>query len=275
MEAAEFTNINVQLVQQPVWTAYEVDVFRGINVTREKTRMGRGQARCWLGHLNVLHEMLVSKWATALIVEDDADWDIAIKHQLAVVAPMIRNITNATDSARGQESPYGNAWDLLWLGHCGDLPPLPRSRVLSAIDETLPESPLYRKVYGDHIYHPPHLRMVYSSRSPICTYAYAVTAEAALKIYQRAAGRRERIITIDLRNWCRDGTLRCVTVYPELFHHHKKAGEPSSEIAVVEGWEDLAATAPVGYTANIRYSARCNSGSETLTACQTNEGDLH
>ena len=262
-------------MQQPEWSSYEVDVFRGVNASRGKSHLGPGQARCWLGHLNVLHEILVSKWATALIMEDDADWDIAIKEQVAMVEPMIRQITNSTDDTHGQKSPYGNAWDLLWLGHCGDLLPLPGSQVLSAIDETLPESPLYREVYGDHSFHPPHLRMVYSSRSPVCTYAYAVTAEAALRIYQLAAGRRERIITIDLRNWCRNGTLRCVTVNPELFHHHKQAGEPSSEIAVVEGWKERASRAPVGYTANIKYSARCNSGSKAITACQRDKGELH
>jgi hypothetical protein len=209
--------------------------------------------------------MLKSKWTTVLIMEDDADWDITIKHQLSVIAPLIREVSNATEN-ENPWSPYGNAWDLLWLGHCGDLPP--RSKSLSFIDETLPETPIYRQVYGDHIYTSPQLRVVYPSTSPTCTYAYAVTAGGAKRIYKSVNGGRDNIITVDLRRWCRDGTLRCITVNPELFHHHQKAGEVSSEIAVIEGWDDLARPVPVGYTANIKYSARCNYGLKSLISCQ-------
>ncbi len=102
-------------------------------------------------------------------------------------------------------------------------------------------------------------------------YAYAVTVEGALKMYQEMVGGARDIITVYLRAWCESGLLRCVTVFPELFHHHKKAGEIASEIAVQEGWDDLAAPVAHGYTANIRYSARCNSKSLSAVQCQEEE----
>jgi hypothetical protein len=247
-----------------------VDLFRGINSTGRKGGLGPGQARCWLGHLNVLHEILVHKWSTVLVMEDDADWDIAVKQQLIMVAPMIRQVLNSSNTIGGG-SPYGDQWDLLWLGHCGEL--TPATGVLSELDETLPNSPLYREAYGDYTYFSPQLRLVHRSQSPVCTYAYAVTASAAMRIYQLAIGGLDSIITIELREWCAAGILRCVTVNPELFHHHKKAGERSSEIAAIEGWDDMAAPEHVGYTANIRYSARCNSMSRSLVACKSEKGD--
>lgn len=213
--------------------------------------------------------MLKTKAATALLVEDDADWDVAIKDQLSMVAPLIRSVSNSARTNQSNGSPYGDAWDLLWLGHCGDL--TPTSGVEAVIDQTLPNSTMYRQVYGECTFHPPQLRTVHRSVAPTCTYAYAITASAGLKIYQGAIGGRDRIITKDLRKWCQDGTLNCVTVNPELFHHHQNAGEPSSEIAVVEGWEDLAAPAATGYTANIRHSARCSVGSPHPISCGNQE----
>jgi hypothetical protein len=267
LEAAARTEIQVEVPLQPAWTTKEVDIFRGLDVKDRNSSLGPGQAKCWLGHLNLLHEMLLQEWATVLVMEDDVDWDLAIKYQLSMVAPMIRQVTNSSDTT-GQWSPYGNEWDLLWLGHCGELTPK-TGTVLTQFDETLPTSPLYRETYGDYTYFPPQLRLVHRSRWPLCTYAYAVTALGARKIYQRAVGGLDRIITTELRQWCEAGVLRCVTVNPELFHHHKEAGRPSSEIARQEGWDDLAAPEKIAYTANIRYSARCNARSDTLVTCQS------
>ena len=61
---------------------------------------------------------------------------------------------------------------------------------------------------------------------------------------------------------------------PELFHHHKAAGWVLSEIAVVEGWMDMAASSKMDYTVNIRYSARCNSKSDRLVSYQDEFGGI-
>jgi hypothetical protein len=53
---------------------------------------------------------------TALIIEDDADWDVLLKSQLVELACGTRYLQGATEPTR---SPYGDDWDLLWVGHCG------------------------------------------------------------------------------------------------------------------------------------------------------------
>jgi len=164
--------------------------------------------------------------------------------------------------------------DLLWLGHCGDT--IPKAGVVSVHDDTMPDGSLYRENTGEYtpLEQGAQKRVVYISAGPICTYAYALTASAANKIFRYVlAGDAvlDNLITADLRRWCQAGFLTCVTVNPELFHHHKKAGQISSEIAVHEGpdWEPLTAPAPVEYTANIRYSARCNAQSGgVLVSCR-------
>ncbi|ETS86186.1 hypothetical protein PFICI_00014 [Pestalotiopsis fici W106-1] len=267
VEAANLTGIDVEVPAQPEWTNGEVDIFRSAALdpdTKKPSPNGRGLAKCWLGHLNVIREILSRGWATSLVMEDDVDWDVAIKDQLSLVAPMIRNVTNSTSLS---DSPYGSNWDLLWLGHCGEA--LPSSgHVLSQIDESLPESPIYRKYDGSYGYFPPQLRVVHHTYAPICTYAYALTYNGASTIYQLAVGGKTQTITAGLYEYCKKGHLRCVSVNPELFHHHKKAGVSTSQIAQVEGWTSRAKPADITYTANIRHSARCNSRTKGLVTCQ-------
>lgn len=124
---------------------------------------------------------------SALIIEDDADWDIRIKSQLirfarasrALVQPE-RNLNNtsidptnprksASDEAvafsldvdsvinEPTTSPYGDVdrWDVLWLGHCGTRFPrpedtnIPLARVFIADDETVPEPQHIAKEWGN------------------------------------------------------------------------------------------------------------------------------
>ncbi|KAI0876044.1 hypothetical protein GGS24DRAFT_514581 [Hypoxylon argillaceum] len=265
IEAANRTGIDVEVPAQPKWTTREVDIFRRVALAPNSevpSKKGRGLAQCWLGHLNVIREILIRGWSTSLIMEDDVDWDIMIKRQLAFVAPMIKKVTISADPA-----PYGSGWDLMWLGHCGEATPA-SGRVLSQIDESLPESPIYRRYDGSYSYFPPQLRIVHHTYAPICTYAYALTYNGASTIYQLALGGKEHTITAGLYDYCKNGHLRCVSVNPELFHHHKKAGVSTSQIAVVEGWDTMAKAGDITYTANIRHSARCNSRSKDLVTCQ-------
>ena len=199
-------------------------------------------------------------------MEDDVDWDIAIKDQLSLVAPLIRQITNSTDDR--DLWPYGQQWDLLWLGHCGDLIPQDENEILAIEDRTLPPTSTYRENYGEYVDFPRFTRMIYMSVTPVCTFAYGVTAASATKIIQLISVGGETSITNKLRILCQQSKLRCVTVNPELFHHHKSAGQLSSDIASIEGWKDADIPAGRDFTANIRYSARCNSRSSQLVSCR-------
>lgn len=216
--------------------------------------------------------MITHQYSSALILEDDVDWDINIKQQLTLIAPQIRALTNST--ANEGLKPYGEKWDLLWLGHCGDA--IPSSGAISIFDQTLPQSAKYRENDGTYITltPKPQTRYIHTSQTPFCTYGYAVTNSAAQKILRLSKKGTRDIITTELRAWCQSGELRCVTVNPELFHHHKSKGRVSSEIAVVEGWKEMAGAAKVDFTANIKYSARCNSRADRLVTCQDEYGEF-
>ncbi|KAL8731790.1 MAG: hypothetical protein Q9166_003237 [cf. Caloplaca sp. 2 TL-2023] len=113
------------------------------------------------------HSVIEAKYSSALIIEDDAEWDVALRNQLQVFANRSRSLSNvgrneslwiASDTPT--HNPYGDDWDLLWLGNCAN-PPAPSDA------KTFPSE-------GDQIY------CVFPvSGGMSCLYGYAVTLESA------------------------------------------------------------------------------------------------
>ncbi|KAK4208999.1 hypothetical protein QBC37DRAFT_391587 [Rhypophila decipiens] len=224
--------------------------------------ISRGNKGSWRAHMNALQTIIDQNLTSALIMEDDIDWDIRIKSQLQVFAQAARAFTQpaaseSSNSARDSpkvplaqaesfnpadatentvvelpatrlphkklrptSSPYGDDWDVLWLGHCGtEFPtksksepkakpksppptrpntgytpktnpeqvPLPLLRVTIPNDITVPQ-PQHLKPHpfalpdplGEE--YPPHTRIVHASSATICTQAYAVSQQGARKL---------------------------------------------------------------------------------------------
>ncbi|OTB00005.1 glycosyltransferase family 25 protein [Hypoxylon sp. CI-4A] len=135
-----------------------------------------GAKGSWRSHMNVLQTIIRDNLGSALIMEDDIDWDIRIKSQLQTFAlasrtwlrqsksykPSVQRQARAADTGlEGHESNtvklspvtgadreahktvYGDDWDVLWLGHCGADFPSDESqvsplRVVIPDDETVP-----------------------------------------------------------------------------------------------------------------------------------------
>lgn len=166
--------------------------------------------------------------STSLILESDVDWDMRIRESLAMVA---KGVTRLMDypfsvhdadqtSSSSPSSPYGNGWDVLWLGHCGGLGPYD-GRVYPLNDPSAPPQRFeYNILAGDLPdpgIRPDHLRTVHEVRYNWCTYAYAVTLEGARKIRKLGQASSDPW-DLRLNNMCRDeGTVRCATVSPQLF----------------------------------------------------------
>jgi hypothetical protein len=125
--------------------------------------------------MNALRAVIQQNLSTALILEDDADWDIRIKSQLSEFSVAARELPqllteierqqpgskheklSAAETAKHSSIPhtsflegsipkdggYGRDWDLLWLGHCGaHLPPASPhhpNRITFSNDGTVPE----------------------------------------------------------------------------------------------------------------------------------------
>jgi hypothetical protein len=242
--------------------------------------------------------------ATALIVEDDIDWDIRLKSQLYEFAEAVHILTQplASDKTRyvdptfptpkkgvsdpidihvgpnsaapatiaPQNSPYGDHWDVLWLGHCGVRFPekvrdsnLPRGRVLFH-DETVPSAQHVSLQFGtDELtkLYPNHTRAVHHTAEGVCSLAYAITQRAARQIlYDLGLKEFRAPFDIMLRQYCdgHDGrrVRKCYTAQPQYFQHHRPVGSKTKNSDINIGGED--GFNEKAHTFNIRWSTRMN-----------------
>jgi hypothetical protein len=248
--------------------------------------ISKGSALAWLGHLNALQWFLESNLSTALIIEDDVDWDLHIRHhQVPLVASEMRNLLSANPAEpddhfaairehNREQSYWGDMtqWEVLYLGHCGDYfdlkywqdlphsifhdPSLPRMEFLHPETQTwLREAGIGSKQ-----------RMVHRSKQPLCSFAYAVNRKSAERMLAELAREEEGHGTwsfdVRLLEACRDLGWKCWTANPELFHHqdeHDSAisevnGKPLFELDPQEVWDGL--TPNIGMFSLTRSAAR-------------------
>ncbi|KAF2105944.1 hypothetical protein BDV96DRAFT_508597, partial [Lophiotrema nucula] len=251
LEAATLTGISVQVPAQPVWKDNELKRFTSQTSRTSGIRLTTGEAGCWLGHLHLIEYVAKANLTSALIVEDDVDWDVALKDQLELICPSVRALQSPDTPSN--TTPYGTHWDLLWLGHCGDA--IPTTDVQTVQDQSLPGDGIYIESDGRRTPFPKYLRMAHWSVAPICTYAYGITSLGASRILGLINHGVNAQISEQYQSWCQHGNLRCITVNPELFHHHMHIGSPISQIDTVDGWMEISNHSG---TVNIGNSARCH-----------------
>ncbi|KAF2126863.1 glycosyltransferase family 25 protein [Dothidotthia symphoricarpi CBS 119687] len=288
VQAANVTDIDLTIPQQPNWT--EGDVYRFRNW---QSGAQRGSILAWLGHHNALRWFLDSGLETALILEDDVDWDIRLRSvQIPLAASAARQLLpskRVANHGRDHAQYWGDhdAWDLLYLGHCGDYfeevtEEGPTGKVhfnLSSMphvlykDETLPDRsnlhPFTQSLFGA-LQLPAQSRLLHRSKFPLCSFGYAVTRPAAMRLLGELAppilkANGPRAYDVALLHACNKGSkkpqhtsyakghhsahdhstlnhshkppgLRCWTLNSELFHHMPGRSQ-IAEIGEVEGVE--------------------------------------
>ena len=234
--ASNITEIDITIPVQPIWTEEEVNKLRA----DRDSRINRGSALAWLGHLNALRWFLDSGLESVLILEDDVDWDIHLRtKQIPEAAAAIRKLVSEKTDPSGKldTKPEWNnfwgdssTWDILYLGHCGDIfrPSSWSSQIPRVVyqDETLPprrEMHPYTAKFLQSIDVPEKVRLIHQSIFPLCTFGFAVTRNAARRLLTEIAPKEAEggTMAYDVRvlEGCRDLGLRCWSANPELFHH--------------------------------------------------------
>ena len=174
-------------------------------------------------------------------------------------------LDRALDVIEPKWSPYGDHWDVLWIGHCGASDPnpfwnpaLPRGRVNIRNDPSDPAASLWcpeeLRQYTDYS------RLVHHSSENVCSTAYAVTNSAARQLLY-LLGLEEIIgpFDIGLRSYCdgHDGhrVHNCLTIRPQVIGIHRPRGNQSR-------WSDIDSVpgeiVKQSKTENIRLSSRIN-----------------
>ncbi|KAK6387240.1 hypothetical protein LTS17_000507 [Exophiala oligosperma] len=117
---ARATNFSIEIVDGVIGSKVS---YKAIPYT---FKQNNGTIGCWRAHLNVLQKMIEENIQSALILEDDADWDIGLKAQMAELARgsrwLLETAPEGTSNNHIPHSPYGDGWDMLWVGHCHSEP---------------------------------------------------------------------------------------------------------------------------------------------------------
>jgi len=252
----------------------------------DRKKLWENNLGSWRGHMNAAREIIENEYSSALIMEDDVDWDVRLKAQLQRFVQGTRFIQTppkTKPSKIAPHSPYGDDWDLLWLGHCGEVFPEdleeyraldPKDPLRAAISRkyvidnemTLPPPD---KITGYQNFTAfPNTRWVHQSGGPICTFSYALSLRGARKVlYDLSVDHLLGPFDNALANLCRYGAdpermgMKCITATPPLFFHHKAKGYigGDSDIQKVgSGKADKGEIREKGFTENIDCSARNN-----------------
>ncbi|KAL1311419.1 hypothetical protein AAFC00_001581 [Neodothiora populina] len=251
--ASSISGITVTIPNQPGWSEDFIKAFEAFGPVE-----AHGAAMAWLGHLDLLKFIIQNGWGSALIMEDDVDWDVDVRQQTRQISRAVKKLTKSRSPA-----PYGDDWDVLWMGHCSD-PPYHDQRdgpmVIFDDNTTIP----LEKYQGLD----PHIRevvkegqrSVHYSRNPVCTFAYAVTARGARRLLAHAAKGKGGAFDLMLMHACQDKILKCVSVNPEVFDPYNPAEGSSSEVRAGDDGSvfNVEVGKAKGQTNNILHSARCN-----------------
>ncbi|KAF4555142.1 Hypothetical protein D9617_3g022140 [Elsinoe fawcettii] len=260
--AAQITGLQITVPIQPEW---KEDDYMAIKAKKGST-ISHGSALAWLGHLNALRWFLGTNLTTALILEDDVNWDI---HLRTVQAPRVAAATRylmSDDEERREEELRGptngdtywgptDKWDILYLGHCGEnfRPGKWNFRVKRAgfDDHTIPKR---KDMHGstrtllNAIDLPEKVRVVHRSIRPLCTFGFAVTRRAAERLLTEIAPheRDGGTVAYDVRllEGCRDLGLKCWSTNPELFHHIEGKSEIAKADKKLNGTETATSSRP-------------------------------
>ncbi|EUC42100.1 glycosyltransferase family 25 protein [Bipolaris oryzae ATCC 44560] len=193
---------------------------------------GLGAYGCWRAHLNVYQKMVQNQIQSALIIEDDADWDVLLKLQMLSFSRGVRAIQNSTLPLH---SPYGDSWNLLTLGHLGvnNKPHKSGKYYVTHNDPTvIPESRRIirrkpdlsaEKLKGNHT------RVIMEVNKLTGTGAYALSLRGAARLlYDQSLLPNAQSIDVAIQELCRhDGNWPepfCLGAYPMIFGLYRAIG---------------------------------------------------
>jgi hypothetical protein len=203
-----------------------------------------------------MSRVLDLNYSTALILEDDADWDVAIRQQTPAIANALRTITY------GSVGPWGFNWDYMSLGHCA-AGPVPDDKYLVIDDNTTGPAAEFKTYAGPGKELKDHTRFVHGTGGTVCTYGYAVTRHGAKKLVDRLAVGGAPL-DLDFNGYCGNG-LECYAVTPEIIHHQRWTGHRVTSGGKLHGALEPGETSQK-FTINIQHSARCNSEPDVVEA---------
>ncbi|KAK5047193.1 hypothetical protein LTR84_006715 [Exophiala bonariae] len=236
---------------------------KAVPPTWDTEEQSSGSLGCWRAHMDVVAKVVAENIQTALILEDDADWDVNIKEQLVEFAKGSKAL-QGHNSPLSPISPYGDDWDVLWVGHCRAGSAWEDEQDMWVIDDdlTVPTTNhRHANWRNDWLPEPVQrngTRVVLKTHGGMCMYGYAISQRGARKILAALSVQSQNMpVDVGMSALCRERSVKpfkCYAPYPPLFASHRPAG-PSSRDSDIRNkdnkWHDA-------FSFDIVYSTAMN-----------------
>lgn len=136
-------------------------------------------------------------------------------------------------------SPYGDDWDLLWVGHCRAGSAWEDEQDMWIIDDDLTVPPLnhrHANWRNDWLPEPiqrNNTRVVLKTHGGMCAYGYAISQRGARKLLAALSIQSQNMpVDVGLSALCRERLVKpfkCYAPYPPLFASHRPKGPASRD----------------------------------------------
>lgn len=210
-----------------------------------------------------------------MIFEDDADWDVTFKSQLVEFAHGARFLQEPKDKSQSTyskshepHSPYGDDWDLLWLGHCGARNREDEDQKYYVIHDDPTAVP--QRLWGYPRRQPnltpaslrgENTRVVFSPVRGLCMFGYALSLRGAQRLlYHQSISGRAAVSDRALQSICNTRFMgfNCIAPYPTLVGTHKAAGVTAKDSDRENTSKAQGGYRKVAETGQIVFSTRLN-----------------
>ena len=180
-----------------------------------------------------------------------------------LISDAVRNFSRVDPN---DTAPYGRSWDVLWLGHWGEITETGTVR-FEFNDTTLGRPAPWDRYVGWSKFKIGNVkeghRLTQMARLPVCSFGYALNRENAQKVLTWAGRSAYEAFDVVLSLGRREGHLQCITINPEIMHHYNPAVPNGyvSHVGALDGKGNESKEKDIeklkGNTVNIVHSARC------------------
>lgn len=214
---------------------------------------------CYRGHANIWRKIIEDGVETALIMEDDIDWDLNIRE----ITPRIKD---ALGRITGDSNPFSNtlclsltfhrrlivAWDIFYLGTCYEQyfegeewdPEHPEGIVVDVPED---KENLYAEMYDwveelveNYFNDTSPRRVVVKAKNPVCTHGYAVTQRGARKLLLELNEWMPFPVDITMIHYISEGRFKAYSVLPPMLVQWRNTHDPRKNSDIEGGGISLA-----------------------------------
>lgn len=211
----------------------------------------------WRGHMDAIQAILENNLSSALILEDDGDWDIDVKYQMAQLhqpfATLVNSFNrpaNASLVSSTKNDPWlSSEWDVINFGTCLDQPfgeddhigeiDLKHPPLVAYEDKTLPDledtleqnlgimnkynytSPSRNQPNAQETNGMKHRRLAILTNKAVCLNGYAVSRKGAMKLLYHYSKGITAAIDLAYADLSNKGLIRSWSILPALMTQWK------------------------------------------------------